>query len=557
MTVLDGQITEYGLYGQGHPESDWSDDLKSFDDPVYFNLSTAQPAELTLHEQRTEVYPDEFSRVLNGQITHFYQNDYYHRIHIKPNPLALGDLLSEETREVYVWNAFFETKTLDDVTEENADGIDVEEPVSTPYDFAPLKEQTYTINISTTGPPTIDADVNFEFTVYTVTLDITGSRVTLFVWQPQHKYTEELQWLTNILRTRKGEQRIALRVAPRQIFNYSFLEDPQEISKIKVITDNWNFCTWGLPVWKEMTTGIDASSGDTAINFDTSYADYQEDGLAVLWESPDKAHAVRITNVRSDGIDIDPELEDDWSDAIIMPLRKAITPEGFEFSRGERGKYTRLSATFIVTDNEDLSETGDYDTYREYDVLTDGNIIIGDMSERIHRPLVQIDNGQGPITIETTQDYSKFARTVGKFTKTMAALWQWRKWLHARRGKQKAFWLPSWNEDITLAKTIEDNDTEIEIEPFGLATHGDFPLDCMMMLNDGTVFYRRITAATELSGGNEQITIDSDLEQEVQPGDIDLWCFMDLVRFNTDSVELEHQNPYIMKTSIPVMRVPE
>ena len=556
MATRDGQITAIGIAGMTEANrGNLSTGLWGYDPAEYLDLTTGQAAATTLHQQRVINYPTVFTPGLSGQITGHYAQDYYHRIHIIPNPIALGNLLSEESRDVYVWNAFFEPKALDAVTRQDADGISLDEPVSAPCTYAPLEEQHYIVNVSVNGPPTIDASIYFEFAVYTITLAITGSRVTLFVWPPQGDYTERLQWRTNILRTRVGEQRIALRDAPRQAFDFKFLKDPKDTARLKIVADNWTYRTWGLPVWKEMTAGIDASIGATAINFDTRYADYREDGLAVLWESTSKAQAVRVTNVRPDGIDIDPALEQNWSDAFVMPLRKAITPEGFGFDRG--GRQTRISVTFLVVDNADLSETSEYDTYRSHDVLTDGNIIIGDMSERIHRPLTQIDNGQGPITIETTQDYTNFARTVGKYTKTMAALWQWRKWLHSRYGKQKAFWLPTWNPDIILAAAIASPDIEIEIKPVGLSLHGQLPVDAMLRLTDGSVFYRRINNALALSNGNEQITIDSAFGQEIQPEDVDLWCFMDLVRFNADAVELQHHNPYKMNTNIPVMRVPE
>lgn len=558
MAALDGQITEYGLYGQTPQSSDWSDDLKGFDPDIYLDLSTAQSAELTLHEQRSEVYPDEFSRVLSGQIAHHYVEDYYNRVHVFPSYLDLGMVLNQETRVLKAWNAFLsESKDLDDITLEDATGVTIDEPDSYPVTFAPMEERDYEVTVSTTGPPSISATINFQFAIYTVAALIEGSRVVLWRWIPREQYTEILEWMTEILKTRKGEQRIAMREAPRQIFSYRFLRPPEEIAEIKVVVDDWNHRKFGLPVWKEHTAGIDADAGDTAINFDTSYRDYREDGFACLWENADKAIAVRVSNVRTDGIDLEQALEQDWSGALIMPMREAVVPEGFEFTRGDTGRWIRFSAIFIVSDNVDLSADASYDEYRGYDVLTDGNIIIGNISERIHRPLEQIDNGQGPITIETKQDYSAFARTVGRYEKTLAGLWQWRQWLHARRGKQKAFWLPSWNRDLRLAKTIASTDTEIDIEHMSLTSHGQFPLDCMMRLNDGTVFYRRITSAVELSGGDEQIAIDSSLGQEVTAGDIDLWCFMDLIRLNTDRVEMNHRNPYTMQTNIPVMRVPE
>lgn len=560
MAELDGQITKLAIGGKD-PTSNISSDLDGYDFVNVWNSPNAQMAEFAYTQERVFNTADAHVRALSGSMNRHYVDDFYNRVHVFPSYKNVGQLLTVQTFELEAWNGFLsESKDLDGVSKENATGISIDDEDSYPVTFAPMEARNYTVTVDVAGPPSIDADIKFEWAVYTVTARIVGSRLVLWRWMPRGSYTEKLEWKTEVLKTRKGEQRIAYRDAPRQIFNLDFLRPPEEIAEIKVVVDAWNFRQFGLPIFKEATTGIDASEGDKSIDFDTSYKDFQEDELACLWEGPEKAEAVKITNVRSDGIDIDQGLENDFTDAFVMPVKEAIVPDGFEFDRGSRGKHTRFSASFLIVDTEDLSETGEYDTYRDRDVLTDGNIIIGDMSERIHRPLTQIDNGQGPITIETKQDWTQFARTMGKFTKTLSALWQWRKWLHSRKGKQKTFWMPSWNEDLVLAEedeTISDSDTEIRVENRSLSIYADLPLDFMLELKDGTVFYRRIESVTELTDGDEQITIDSDFGQEITKDDIDLWCFMDLVRFNADSIELEHQNPYIMRTSVPVIRVPE
>lgn len=551
MVVLDGHITKQGINGDN---SAVTIDLDNYDQPYVWEFAIKESL-LSSAGQRTVNRSTTFARSLLGSIDHIYKEDYYHRIHVVPETLALGNVLSNLVRYVYVWNAFYDPKTLDDVTEEGTEGIFVTEPVATPVDYLPLEEKTYTVEITTAGPPNIDAAVNFQFAVYTLSVDITGSRIVLWTWIPREGYTEELQWKTNILKTRQGEQRVAYREAPRQIFNYDFLRPPREAAQVKTAADNWSYRRWGLPIWKEMTTGIDAVEGDASINFDTSYRDYREDGLAVIWESADKAEAMTIINVRTDGIDLNQGLQGSYTNALVMPLRKAITPDGFSFARS-RGKWINFSATFLVIDNIDLSAASNYEQYGGYDVLTDGNIIVGDMSERINQPVTQIDNGQGPITIETNQDYAEFRQIVGKIENTVEGLWLWRQWLHSRYGKQKPFYLPSWNNDIQPVEIIDSSKTVFDISPVGFTIHGDFPIDTRLVLNSEKVYYRQVTAAEKLDNGNERITIDTTFGQDIALADIFIWSFIYLVRFDSDSVEIEHNNPYIARTSIPVRRVP-
>jgi hypothetical protein len=556
-------ISAYSLGGYlptGSAGTDWPDEFQLFETDDYLGDPLIQEGLLSLTNSYTHVPVSLTPEAKSGTLSPCYLDDYYYRIHVVPNYIDLGQMLSDETHDITIWNAYFVPQTMTSVTEVSTDGIDLSEPVTIPYEFAPLEEVTYEASVTMNGPSTIGATVYFNFSALfadsTPYCMIVGSRIMLWRWPPEGDYVEELRWMTDVIQTRLGEQRIAYLDAPRQVFKQDFLRPPEEMTEIRVVIANRVHGVWGVPVWDEFSV-VSAGAGASSINFDTSHADYQEGGRAVLWESAEKAAAISIVTVRTDGIDIDPPLLDDWTGARIMPLQTAITPEGFSFKRGKH-PWTAFSGEFLCTDNVDLGDDTAYPLYRGYRVLTDSDIVVGDLSERISRPLEQIDNGQGPITIITKQDYSAIARAFFKATKTRAELWAFRQWLHARRGKQKAFWLPTWHEDLRLAATATALTTDIEIEKTTLlAVHGSFPCDCMLRLTSGSILYRRILSASATPSGNVTISIDSALGVEVDPADVDLWCFMDLCRLNTDAVELSHRDPCRMRTTIPVMRLPE
>ena len=561
MAVLSGSISAMSLGGYLPTGStDWPDEFLLWETDDCLGDPLISEGLMSLTDAYTPVSPALWSRALSAVVSPCYLQDFYYRIHVVPSSIDLGQLLSAETRDVTVWNAFFTPQTLSSITKSGATGITVPEPVLIPHAFAPLEEITYSIGISISGPSTIGAMIFFNFSALyppgALFCAIVGSRIMLWRWPPEGDCTEELRWKTDVIQMRAGEQRIAYLDAPRQVFKHDFLRPPEEMTEIKAVIANWVQGVWGWPIWGEFSI-VSAGIGASAINFDTSFADYQAGGRAALWESPEKAAAVSIVTVRADGIDIDPPLEDAWTGARIMPLQTAITPDGFSFKRGKH-PWTPFSAEFLCTDNKDLGDESAYPLYRGCRVLTDSDIVVGDLSERISRPLEQIDNGQGPIAIITKQDYAAWARAFFKATNTRAERWAFRRWLHARRGKQKAFWLPTWHPDLRLAATATALTTDIEIlKTTLLAVHGAFPCDCMLRLTSGSILYRRILSATAMPSGNTMISIDSALGVEVDPEDADLWCFMDLVRLNTDTVELQHQDPCRMRTTIPVMRAPE
>ena len=559
----EATISAYSLGGYlptGSADTDWPDEFRLWKTDDYLGDPLIQEGLLSLTNSYTHVAVSLTPEAKSGTVSPCYLDDYYYRIHVVPNYIDLGQMLSDETHDITIWNAYFVPQTMTSVTEVSTDGIDLSEPVTIPYEFAPLEEVTYEASVTMNGPSTIGATVYFNFSALfadsTLYCMIVGSRVMIWLWMPREEFTEEMCWNTNVIQTRNGEQRIAYLDAPRQTYNFSFSLPSDRYSDVKSSVDKWAHGVWGLPIWKEHST-VSATAGASAIDFDTSCADYQEGGWAMLWESPDKATALLITTVRVDGIDIDPVLGDTYENAWIMPMQRAILPEGMEFTRTP-GQDAAATASFLCNDTVDLSDTSPYPQYRGYDVVTNGHYAIDDLSERIIRPTTQIDNGQGPITVLETQDYTQFARTLGLWTETKEDLWALRQWLHARRGRQKPFWLPTYNQDFTLAATITALTTDIEITGGrALSVYGTFPCDFMMELTDGSVYYRRIVTATTAPGGNTTMSIDSAIGREVTRHQVVLWCFMDLVRFNSDAITLRHRNPYFVDASVPLMRVPE
>ena len=76
-----------------------------------FSLATHHPVEANGH-------------ALNHVKTNSYFDDYYNRIHISPSTLTLGNIASEQTQAVNIWNAYLVPKTLLNI-ENITEGIEV------------------------------------------------------------------------------------------------------------------------------------------------------------------------------------------------------------------------------------------------------------------------------------------------------------------------------------------------------------------------------------------------------------------------------------------------
>ena len=157
--------------------------------------------------------------VRSGKIATSYFDDFYNRIHIAPRVLNIGNLLSVQTRQAVVWNAYFTGQALASIGEAETLGL-TEAGITAPTTFAALEGRTYSVTVDTEGPATIAARYTFNFPLEAPTLDVTGRRVVVWGHPPDwsEPVREKLHWKTDVLTTQAGiEQRIGLRAAPRQI----------------------------------------------------------------------------------------------------------------------------------------------------------------------------------------------------------------------------------------------------------------------------------------------------------------------------------------------------
>lgn len=489
-----------------------------------------------------------------------FRDDYYNRIHIVPGVIALGNLLTAQTRTIEVWSAYGISQPLTSVTSSNSDGITLTQPIAAPTTFAPLESRNYTVNISTNGPPIISPVFTFTFanvaTAATPNLSITGRRVVIWPFLPETGYTEKMEWKTDVIEAFNNEQRIAVREAPRQSFEHEFYLDSQQFSRAKAMTTQWGHRVYGLPVWDELTileTGL--TSGATVINFDTTNADYRENDIIILWSSDTNASALEITTVTPTSVTLKLPLTSNWPRCFIAPLRFCRTLEGASFSRTSN-EYATAKMEFLVTSNKDLGDDGSYPTYRTKPVMTDRSAVVGDLSERIARSIDIFDNGSGPIDVDITNNWVRFLQTMSFIKNDRASIWSLRKWIHARRGKQRSFWLPSWNKDINILEDCADTATSLTISAIGYPLYYSTK-DILIQLRNGTRIFTRATSGSTNEQNNETLLLSAALGTGFTVADIDFACFMSHVRLDTDNVSFNHINFGQVATSIAVVEIPE
>ena len=77
----------------------------------------------------------------------------------------------------------------------------------------------------------------------------------------------------------------------------------------------------------------------------------------------------------------------------------------------------------------------------------------------------------------------------------------------------------------------------------------------MIQLTSGTLLFNRVLSGAD-QGTYENLAVETAWPYEIEVSQIKRVCFMHLVRFDSDSIELRHSLPKVIQASIPVREVP-
>lgn len=361
---------------------------------------------------------------------------------------------------------------------------------------------------------------------------------TLWPFCPAAEFTEALEWTSDVLPAYSAEQRIALTYAPRQTLNFTHAMTFRQWERAKLLMQLVSGGSWYVPLWHERQR-VTVGSGAGSITVDTTASDYRASGYALLWESDEVCEVVAVNTVGASALTLTGTTSRAYTAGFVAPVRVAYCPDGLEGDRSV-DPIVQSSAEFIVYDSEDLADSSLYTTYRSYPVITDRSMVgSGSFNEQIARQMDVVDNGLAVPFYDSVSD--RLARSLGFawMPSTLADLWSLRTWLHALRGRQKAFWVPDWTRGLELTDDVAPGDTTISVRAVGLngvAETGDL----MIRTTAGQLSRHQFTSVA-VSGASEVLTLSGAAGVTVAMGSERTVCLMRLCRLAQDRIEFAHR----------------
>lgn len=488
-------------------------------------------------------------REINVQRCGAYVDDYYHRIHIAPRQLDLGNVVSIQTTPVQLWNAHLAPRTLSSI-EGLDEGILVAGQPSPPMVFPALKELTWDVSVTPEGQPVLDTIVEWLFdSAEAPGIRITANRIIAWSFVPDWAdgVIERLTWATDILQSESMvEQRRALRLAPRRELEAPMYVEGRERQLLDLMLFGWGARIWALPIWHEIQLlSAPVPAGALSITCSTQHLDFRSGGLAMLrGESAFTSETVEIDTVTAGGLLLKRATQLQWpAGSRLYPVRSARLTQAPVLQR-LTDQAIAADVAFMVTEVSDWPAVMPATLYRGKPVLEARSDESEDLTSSYERLLLTLDSGfSTPLTTDTANRALPVQahRWIELGRAERAA---YRSLLYALRGRHAAIWVPTHADDLHLVATVAPLVTSLDVAYVGYTRFAQGKTgrrDIRIELFNGTVFHRRITGSVELDQDTERLAIDSALGIQVVPGAVMRISWLALCRGNADAVEIHHE----------------
>ncbi|ACM03953.1 hypothetical protein [Cereibacter sphaeroides] len=377
----------------------------------------------------------------------------------------------------------------------------------------------------------------------------------LWPFPAAQEITEVLEWRTDVLQSRAGEQRIALRPRPREIVTLRHRLDALGMARAAELARTGFAGEWQVPLWHmALQPNADLAQGANEILLDTGLAHFRSGGLAAIAVDGREPVTVAIAGIQPDRLIMEEPLVLQLPSPTvaarritIAPVRAGVLTSAIEITRRRQSDGT-VSAGFLLRDAPNLTAPV-LPTYLGRQVQTDPSLVRRPLSASLRRAVEYVDNGFGPIVVEPLRDTFERGETITLKAQGPTARYALRRWLWSLRGRQASFWLPTWGRELQLRAAMTSGSTLMRIAP--VASLAAYAGRAILLEMPSALRFRTITAAIA-EGVDHRLTLSSNLGEPVPL--MTKAHFLTAMRADADRVEIQH-GAVASEVTLPVLEV--
>ena len=355
-------------------------------------------------------------------------------------------------------------------------------------------------------------------------------------------------------------QKRRLRTGPRRTFRFQVHPHGDSRRLLENLRFAQGMSEWALPIWHDRQRLLeDLPAGETEVPCSTIGYDFQEGRFAVLASGRPfvrKFELVRVAAVNVDSIVLEDGTESAWpASSFLLPVRLCRLA-------GLGDSVTLLTSNVSTQDvSLEVSEPCDWPAhefasqYRGRPVWEFRNNWRRGREYGFSRLASVIDNGtslpsyfdfSGEVFTSVNVDWMVRGRAENALQRAV---------LYALAGRYRSVWVPSLASDLVVVGSTAAASAQLHVGYCGYAAFAlgrEGRRDLRIELVDGSVYYRRVTGATE-TGETETLTLNQPLGVEVSPQNVRRVSFLMLMQQATDGTTITHHTSADGAASAPVV----
>lgn len=364
--------------------------------------------------------------------------------------------------------------------------------------------------------------------------------------------TERLSWWTDVLEASDGsEQRTAMRLSPRRSFEMTFNPVGADRSYFELWLHRLGAREFMLPLFHDrakLTSNVAANA--VSLPALTDFREFTVGGMAlVLGDSPHDFTAVSITSVTPTAIGIAAPIGRAWpKGATVHPLRRSRLSDETE-SAALTSTVGEASLEF------ELNQANDYGPGEWAGDLFEGLPVLRDKPNRAEsidlsfiRKAFALESPHG---LRHLADDAGRAFTVQKLSYQLRGLQArsaFRSLLYRLNGRQRPLWVPTFNEDIVLARPAAATDTALHVRKIGYAYTGGATSGRDRILIGGTIPARITATGAALAAAEERLNLSGPVGAILPQGRSA--AFLEASRLDQDAIEITHHSDTVAECNL-------
>ena len=372
--------------------------------------------------------------------------------------------------------------------------------------------------------------------------------LTLPVWSIRPNWaggiTERLEWLTDVLVSRSGsEQRRAARLSPRRSFEMTVnpLDNQRSFTDLflhRLASEEMLF-----PLWHD-SAKLDAevTSGDVAIPFDNTYREHAVDQCAILYQDAFTWEVIYIDAMDDNGLTAATPVTYTWpAGTKVFPMRAARLTAESNFS-ALTSRVGEAQLLFTMTRENDFTEAAAFDlTLGGRPVMVKEPNRSESLDQAYQRLVTELDNPSGRKKVVDVPGRSFVTQLHNWMCVGRQEHFEMREFLYYLRGRARSVWIPTFNDDLKLARSSAAGSSLLDIDKIGYAYTGG------SVAGRNVVWFKRTsgyeiavisTTGAALAADEERLVLATPLANAYAPGQ--LASFMDVARLDQDTIEIQH-----------------